>query len=301
MQKRVVFTLLFAFLFAGPVCFAEPPLKVFVSILPQKYFVEKVGGDLVNVLVMVEPGANPAIYEPRPRQMVALSKTKIYFAVGVPFEKAWLEKISATNSGMHIVHTEAGIEKRTMKSHYHYEKVAEQHPAEKGSEYRHHGIKDPHVWLSPSLVMIQARNILQTLLAVDPLHRAAYIENYRKFILELVVLDAELLRFFGEKKAGTEFIVFHPAWGYFAQTYGLEQVPIELEGKEPKPEELKRLIGYAQAEGIKVVFVQPQFSSQIAATIAKSIGGQIVFADPLALDWADNLRKVAANFRSALQ
>jgi zinc transport system substrate-binding protein len=277
-------------------CFAQEaparPLRVFVSILPQKYFVEKIGGDLVDVAVMVEPGASPHTYEPKPKQMVALAKTAIYFAIGVPFEATWLEKIAATNPNMLVVHTEADIKKIPMRGHHHQGPELEQD---------HHGIKDPHVWLSPPLVMIQARNILQALLRVDPAYGSVYEKNYNSFMKELVVLDAEIRAALEGKGQDVEFMVFHPAWGYFAQAYGIEQVAIEIEGKQPKPAELLYLIQYAKERGIKVIFAQPQFSWQVAQTIAKSIDGQIVFVDPLAAQWDTNLRQVASRFKSALK
>jgi zinc transport system substrate-binding protein len=190
------------------------------------------------------------------------------------------------------VHTEANIKKIPMKGHH----------DERGElEQDHHTIKDPHVWLSPPLVKIQARNILQAFLKVDPANRSLYEENYNSFIEELAVLDAEIRAAFKGKDKKVEFMVFHPAWGYFAQAYGIEQVPIEVEGKQPKPAELQYLIQYARARGIKVIFAQPQFSWQTAQAIAKSIDGQIVFVDPLAADWGNNLRQVAARFKSALK
>jgi zinc transport system substrate-binding protein len=328
-KMALVWAALMLFL-AAPNCFAAAPVKVFVSILPQKYFVEKIGGDLVDVSVMVQPGANPHNYEPKPRQMVAISKTMVYFAIGITFEEIWLERIASTNPKMRIVHTETGIEKIPMLAPHHHEEESERqhdkdehhheregdgnkeeehhhdekeqhHDTEAEDDHMHHGIKDPHVWLSPPLVMIQARNILQALVSVDPANRASYDNNYRDFIMELVVLDEELRGIFAGRKEGLEFMTFHPAWGYFAQAYGLEQVPIEIEGKEPKSAELKDLIEHARERDIKVIFVQPQLSSQSARIIAKSIGGQIAFVDPLAADWADNLREVARKFRAALK
>jgi len=263
-----------------------------VSILPQKYFVERIGGDLVEVAVMVEPGANPHTYEPKPKQMVALAKTAIYFAIGVPFETTWLEKIAAANPNMLVVHTEAGIKKMPMKAHHHGEPELEKD---------HHGIKDPHVWLSPPLVMILARNILQALQKIDPAHRSVYEKNHNDFMEVLVVLDAEIRATLEGEGEGLEFMVLHPAWGYFAQAYGLEQVPIELEGKQPKPAELQYLIQYAKERNIKVIFAQPQFSWQTAQAVAKSINGQVVFVDPLAADWDTNLRQVASRFKSVVK
>jgi len=277
------------------ICFAQEasarPLRVFVSILPQKYFVEKIGGDLIDVAVMVEPGASPHTYEPKPQQMVALAKTNIYFAIGVPFEASWLEKIAATNPNMLIVHTEAGIKKIPMKAQHQQPELEEDH----------HSIKDPHVWLSPPLVMILAGNMLQAFVKVDPDHLSVYEKNHDNFIRELVVLDAEIRGAFKGKGKDVEFMVFHPAWGYFAQAYGLQQVPIELEGKQPKAAELQSLIQYAKERGIKVIFAQPQFSWQAAQAIARSLQGQIVFVDPLAADWDRNLRQVASKFEAALK
>jgi len=265
-------------------------LAVFVGIAPQKYFVQQICKELADVQVMVPPGASPATYEPKPRQMAAISKARIYFSIAVPFENAWLKKIAGTNPDMAVVPTDRGIQKLPMAVHHHHE---EQTPPE-------HGILDPHIWLSPPLVMIQARTVLEAMQAVDPVHRSVYESNFRAFILQLSDLDAELRGlFFGS--AGRQFMAFHPSWGYFAQAYGLEQVPIEIEGKEPKPAHLGELIEHAREDGIQAVFVQPQFSARSAKLIAGEIGAQVIIADPLAEDWAENLRAVARKFESALR
>ena len=290
MKKTLIAGLLIIFLYSPQEASARP-LRVFVSILPQKYFAEKIGGDLVDVAVMVEPGANPQTYEPKPKQMLALAKTSIYLAIGVPFETTWLAKIAATNPNMLVVHTDAGIKKIPMMAHHQESELEEDR----------HGIQDPHVWLSPPLVIIIAENMLQAFIKVDPAHRLIYEKNHNSFVKELVVLDAEIRATFRGKGKAVEFMVFHPAWGYFAQAYGLEQVPIELEGKQPKAAELQRLIQYAKQRGIKVIFAQPQFSRQAAQAITESIGGQIVLADPLAADWDRNLRQVASKFKAALK
>ena len=277
-------------------------VPVFVSIVPQRYFVEKIGGELIKVSVMVKPGASPATYEPKPNQMVTLSKAKIYYAIGVPFERVWLKKISAANPKMLLVHTEKGIEKRPMKVHHHEEgnhKTLEKRS--QGPADEHQGIMDPHVWLSPPLVKIQAQNILDALLLVDPRHGTIYETNYQKFIVELDALDANIRGIFAGKGERVAFMVFHPAWGYFARTYGLEQIAVEMEGKKPKPADLKHLIHHARERGIKVIFVQPEFSTRSAQAIAKAIGGEVVFANPLAPDWAINLKEIASKFKAALK
>jgi zinc transport system substrate-binding protein len=277
-------------------------VPIFVSIVPQKYFVEKIGGELIQVSVMVKPGASPATYEPKPNQMVALSKARIYYAVGVPFEDVWLRKIAAGNPQMLLVHTEKGVEKRPLKAHYHRE--GNQRTPEKGTQGpgdEHQVIKDPHIWLSPPLVKVQAQNILDALLLVDPGNGVIYARNFRKFIVELDALDAQIRGIFAGKGKGLAFMVFHPAWGYFARTYGLEQIAVEMEGKEPKPADLRYLISHARERGIKVIFVQPEFSTKSAEAIAKAIGGKVVLANPLALDWANNLKEIASKIRAALK
>lgn len=291
--------------FLLPACLAADPLTVFVSIAPQRYFVQQIGMDRVNVQVLVEPGADPHTYEPRPRQMMALSKAAIYFAAGIEFEKVRLKKITAINPQMRIVHTDHGIWKLPMAVHGLHEE-ADQHSSEadheedEHAEQGHHGHagRDPHIWLSPPLVTMQARTILTALQAADPDHRSEYEANYRKFIDAILDLDAHLRKAFDSLK-GSSFMVFHPSWGTFAHTYGLRQVPIEIEGKNPKPAQLQALIEHARASRIKVVFVQPQFSSKSAAQIAKAIDGRVVVVDPLAEDWANNLRNAAEEFRHA--
>ncbi len=276
---------------------ASEAIPVFVSIPPQKYFVEKIGGEFVSVSVMVGPGANAHTFEPKPAQMTGLAKARVYFAIGMEFENVWLERIAAANPKLLIVHTEKSIERIPMKEHH----SDDEHKGSHSDQHEHRGILDPHIWLSPPLVKIQAKNILDGLIAADSEHQSAYLSNYEIFIKETDALDAELRGIFAEKGDHTRFMVFHPSWGYFAQAYGLEQAAIEIEGKEPKPAQLAQLIKYAQKEGIRVVFVQPRFSVKNAETIAKAIQGQVVFADPLAEDWAKNLREVAAKFKAALR
>jgi zinc transport system substrate-binding protein len=320
--------------FLSNACLADK-LPVFVTIAPQKYFVQQIGKDLVDVQVMVHPGADPHTYEPKPQQMVAVSKAKLYFAVGIEFEEAKLGKITATNPQIKVIHTDHGIEKRAMEVHHHHDNHAAKHHDDHAAEHHddhaaehhetdsheaghdheksdHHGKEehdtdhhehaglDPHIWLSPPLVKIQARTILSALQAADPQHRSVYEANFKAFTARIDQLDADLKKTFAGKK-GLQFIIFHPAWGYFAHAYGLKQVPIEIEGKDPKPAQLKKLIQRARKKGIKVVFVQPQFSKQSAEVVAREIGGQVAFVDPLAEDWMANLRQVADKFQAAMK
>jgi zinc transport system substrate-binding protein len=295
-------------------------LPVTVSITPQKYFVERIAGDLAEVTVMVPPGGNPHLFEPRPSQMVALGRSKVYFAIGMPFEAAWLPRFQGANPNLRIVHTDHGIEKIPMSGHGHG-REEEEHGHGHGQEHGHghgreeHGQKehghghghahapgepDPHVWLSPETVRIIAANVRDGLQEVDPGNARIYAENHAAFARELDALHAEIQGILsGVRKRS--FMVFHPAWGYFARTYGLEEVPIEVSGSEPSPRELARLIKVAQEEEVSVVFVQPQFSRKSAETIARQIGAAVVTADPLAEEWAANLLRVAESFRGAME
>jgi zinc transport system substrate-binding protein len=276
-------------------------MKVFVSIAPQKHFVERIGGEFVEVSVLVPAGASPHHFEPKPRQMAALSKAALYFAVGIDFEKAWLPRIAAAHPRMIVVRTDEGIPMIPLADHRHEAKSDPRNPGKAEARAGHDpGVSspDPHVWLSPPLVKIQAGHIRDALAAADPPRRTRYEANCAAFLREIDSLDAELRTLFAGRK-GERFLVFHPSWGYFAHTYGLVQVPVEIEGKDPKPAQLQRLIRYAREEGIRMIFVQPQFSAKSAEQFAREIGGQTVAADPLAEDWAENLRAVARKFAAA--
>jgi len=253
---------------------------IFVSILPQKYFVENIAGDRVDIQVMVLPGESPATYEPTPGQMVKLSKASLYVSIDVPFEKKWLPKIKRLYPKLTIVQTHQGIAKRSMHSHDHQ------------SLAKHHDLKDPHIWLSPPLALVQVRHIFTALTALCPENRTFYTNNYHQLIHRITALDAELLELFSQSQHKT-FMVFHPSWGYFADAYGLHQFSIETEGKDVRPSQLAHLIDSARNKNIKVIFAQPQFSTKSANLISQSIGGKLIMIDPLSENWADNLRIVS--------
>jgi zinc transport system substrate-binding protein len=267
-------------------------IKVFVSILPQVSFAERVGGERVDVSVMVGPGQSPATYEPRPKQMAELNKARLYFRIGVPFENVWMERISKANSNMKIIDTRRGIELLSMKAHHRHEDEA----------YHHHGtgMKDPHIWLSPRLVKIQAQNMCAALIAEDFAHRSYYESNLRAFQADLDKLDGEISEILKPIKT-RKFILFHPALGYFAREYALEEIPIERQGKEPSAKILANLIERAKEEGIKVVFVQQQFGHASAEIIARAIGGKVAYIDPLAKDYLENMRKIAETLVKVMQ
>ncbi|WP_319777949.1 metal ABC transporter solute-binding protein, Zn/Mn family [Maridesulfovibrio sp.] len=269
-------------------------LQTTVSIPPLKYFVEKIGGELVKANIMVKAGSSPATYEPQPRQMAELSKSEIYFAIGVPFERAWLPRFKSANSHLEIINLGSGVAHHAMRAHVHEDGQHEQSKHEDHQTTKR--IMDPHVWLAPQLVRIISQQIRDTLIEHDPANKQAYIHNYLGFAEEINELDSELLKTFSKNKTGFSFMVYHPSWGYFARAYGLTQIPIELEGKEPSPKKLAQLINLAKKNSVKAIFIQPQFSKKSAQAIADSIGAKILTADPLAEDWTANLRRTAGAF-----
>ncbi|RJP25416.1 MAG: ABC transporter substrate-binding protein [Candidatus Omnitrophota bacterium] len=273
---------------------AEQKIRAFVSILPQAYFVEQVGGEFVEVSVMVGPGQNPHTFEPTPKQMVALSRAQVYFRIGVPFETVWMDRLARVNPAMRIVDLQKGIPLLAMKEHHH---EGEEHHAEHHDE---HETQDPHIWLNPKLVKILAHSICDTLQAIDPDHANHFHVNLDTFLGELDALDQEIAALF-EPMCKRQFLVFHPAWGYFADAYDLEQIPVELEGKEPTARQLTELIEFIKKEGIQVIFVQQQFSRALASKIAGAIDGKVITVDPLAKDYFENLRNVARQFAEALK
>lgn len=279
---------LFLLLFFSSFAYALP--TVTVSIAPQKYFVEQIAKNLLHVNVMVDAGASSHTYEPKPAQMKAITQSDAYFAIGDGFEKTWLPRFQSTNPKMLIVDTSKGINKLSMKAHHHENAKKEQHE---------HETLDPHIWLDPILVKAQAKHICDTLSRLYPLHVKEFEANYTAFSARLDQLDQTIQTMLKEVKPRT-FIVFHPSFGYFASRYQLEQIAIEVSGKEPKPAELAILIREAKEENAKVVFTSPQFSQKSARTIAQQIGAKVVAIDPLAYHWEENLLTIAKLFQSEL-
>jgi len=269
---------------------AEAVLTVTVSVLPQKYFVERIGGDLVRVNVMVEPGASPHSYEPKPDQMRALSESAAYFSIGVEFEDAWLDRIAASNDNMLLVNTIANIQRVEMVAHEH-----EDDTAHDGEEVE----LDPHVWTSPELVKTMSQTIYETLVELDPSHEAAYSANLKLFLQDIDALQAQIKESLTGLKS-SKFMVFHPSWGYFAREFRLEQISIEVGGQEPSAQELAGLIDQAKADNIKVVFAQPEFNTKSAEVIANEIGGKVLLISALEYDWLSNMRTVAQTFAETL-
>jgi zinc transport system substrate-binding protein len=273
------------------------PLTVYVSVLPQQQFAEAIGGQHIRAHVMVGPGRSPASYEPSPRQMIELADARLYWRIGVPFEDVWMARIADANPSMRILDARDGITLRDMES---AAAVFSAEPGHGGHDDHVHSLKDPHIWLSPPLVRHMCERFRDALVTLDPAHAADYRANFERYAQQLDQLDADIRRTLTSVPS-RRFMVFHPAWGYFAHTYGLTQIPIEIEGKSPGPRTLAAIIDLARHEHIHVIFVQQQFSRTDAEAVARAIDARVVAVDPLAADYMTNLRQVAQRFAAAMQ
>jgi zinc transport system substrate-binding protein len=258
-------------------------IGVAVTILPQAEFAESIGGDRINVTVMVPPGADPHTTELTPSKMTEVAEDKMYAKVGsgIEFELSYMDKIEAVNKNMLVVDCSKGIELVTSVD-----------PNEPGM--------DPHIWVSPLNAKIMVQNICDGLVQVDPANKDYYEQNRDAYLQKLDALDQEIRSSLANIK-NRAFIVLHPAWGYFARDYDLEQIPIEIGGKEPSAQDITRIIDEAKQRNIKIIFASPQFNPQMAEVIANEIGGKVVLIDDLARDYIENLHKVLDEMVQAME
>jgi zinc transport system substrate-binding protein len=288
-----VFALALATLAGSASAAAQPraPIEVAVSVPPQAYFVERIGGEHVRVQVMIPDGAVPETYSPTPRQRAALDRARAYVLVGHPdfaFERVHIVPHLARRPGITVIDM--------LQPH-------ERSEAASTSARRAERAGDPHVWLSPAVVAASAVEIERSLTALAPEHGEEFRANLALFLSEIEALDASVRSSLGalpREPGSRSFLVVHPAWGWFAEDYDLVQIAIEAHGKEPAPAELIPLIEEARASQLRVVFVQRGYSQRRAELIAGEIGAEVVELDPLARDWLDNMTRVAATLRKAL-
>ncbi len=275
---------------------AAEPLRVAVSILPQRDLVQRLGGARVVVEPLVQPGQDPHTYEPTPRQMARLATSRLYFTIGESFETAMLPRIRSAMPGVRLVDTLAGLPLLAVSpSDEHVHDADDPHHV-----CTLHGAFDPHVWLNPRLVAQQCDIIAQALAEEDPDGAADYAANLQALKADLEALDERLQARF-QDLTGRRFMVMHPSWSYFADAYGLVQVPIEAEGKSPSARQLARLIDEARASGVTRIFIQPQMAPRAARTVADAIGADLVSIDPLAPDLIANLETVAEAIAQGLR
>lgn len=269
-------------------------ILVVASVLPQKEFVDAVGGDKVQTVIMVPPGADPHTYEPKASQLQQMANAGMYVQVGsgIEFEISWMDKIKSFNQNMHIMNGSKGI--NLIKS------SEDEHSTEDNSHHDEghgHSESDPHVWVSPLNAMIMVENIYQGLVKTDPKNKEYYLINKENYLKKLRQLDKNITSELSDKK-GTKILVYHPSWGYFCQEYGLTQIAIEKEGKDPTPKGMAILINQAKKDNIKVIFISPQYNTRSAEVIASEIGGKVVSIDELAPDYLNNMNHVVQSFKN---
>lgn len=269
--------------------------RIVVSIPPQKFLVERIAEDLVEVDVLLPTGQSPATFEPAPRQMSRLSRSSVLFRIGVPFEERLMDKITDTMPSLLVVDTRKGITLRMMEGSSHDDHGHDHH----GDHTHEAGAPDPHTWLDPKLAMVQARTIHHTLVQVLPGCADQLQAGLDQLLADLQQADRRLALAL-EPLRGKSIYVFHPAYGYLADAYGLRQVAVEMEGKEPSARQLAELIENAREEGVRVIFYQPQFARSSVEILAREIGGHAVALDPLAEDYLENLDRMATGITTAL-
>jgi zinc transport system substrate-binding protein len=295
-------------------------IKIVTSIIPAEEFIEKIGADRVEVTVMVPQGTNPHTYEPSPGQLKALSGAIMYAKMGsgLEFELAWLDNLVAVNPDIYMLDLSEGVTPifgyeahENHKDDYSSEAEVSSQRSMTGSNSSDNQIEneregsfkkgaDPHIWLSPQNVKIIAGNICRALSVLDSGGREFYNKNLDIFVTGLNELDLKIRNGLSDKK-NKKFIVYHPAWAYFAEDYGLVQVAVEQQGKEPTAREIASVIALAKENGIKVIFASPQFNPKSAEVIAGEIGGTVVFIDPLGPDYMQNMEIVLESMKKYLQ
>ncbi len=298
-------------------------LKIFVNIPPQAYMVERIGGDGVNVETLVPPGRDPHTFSPTPRTMIELAEADIYFHGRMAFGRELARRVKDSHPEARIIDLSQGVVLREIEEscdHGHGHDHDHEHEHDDGHDHEHnheghkheheheahhhdhdhgHGGEDPHIWLGPPEIKIQAQNIAEALKQIDPDNHEKYRANLKSFLDDLNEVDNQLQQSLAPLR-GEAFYVFHPAFGYFARAYGLEQRAIETGGRSPTPKQLRQLISQAQEDNIRVIFTQPQFESRSAEAVAQAINGAVVALDPLEYNILENLQTISDKVEEAL-
>jgi zinc transport system substrate-binding protein len=294
--------------FSG-ICHADdaPKLRVFVPVLPYEYLLERIGGEWIEVSAIVQEGGDCHNYSPTPRQMTALSQANLVFSGGITFEANFFvangDGISSPKNidlleGLELLEGTCGecatngTKETAEGKHEHEDEHDHDH------DHDHEGLRDPHVWLSPRMLLVQADRIAGVLKAHTPTEAAPDIDaNLAALKSDLVKLDTELKAML-EPMKGQAFYVYHGAFGYFAADYGLVQKAIEIAGRSPSPKQVTAIAKQAREESVKAIFVQPQFDQSSAVSLAETIGGKVQTLDPLSKDLIANIRTIAEAIRA---
>ena len=259
---------------------ADPgdPLRVVVTVLPQVEVAERVGDELVQVMSLVPPGALPDTFELTPKQMARLTDADLWLRIGIAFEEVLADRIGSVAPGLRVVDGFSAIDRR---------------PIDGGDHSGHdHGALDPHIWLDPSLVARHAEILADALCAARPGSCPSFRANLADYQTELEAADRRVATVL-DRHRGAPIFVFHPAYGYFADRYGLDQVPVEVSGKVPTGRRLASLVQRARDAGAGALFVQPQYAGGAADAAAEAMGVRVAELDPLAPDLTANLERMA--------
>ena len=256
---------------------------VSVSILPQKYFVDQISGGDIEVNVLVPPGSSPHEYSILPSQMKALAKSKVWLQVGLlPFEMVWKDKIADLNKNLVLVNCSEGIEPIAGGDDH----------CEDHSGHEHHDGFDPHIWLGPADAKILAKNTLIVLKSSFPEKSELFQTNFDRFILKIDSLSGKIENELSAMP-NRSFLIFHPTLGYFARQFNLEQIPLELDGKEPSPKHMKNIVDIARQKNIRTILIQKEFDTENALQLSREIDGKVVVIDPLDYDWEKQILEIS--------
>jgi zinc transport system substrate-binding protein len=307
------------------------PVRAFVTIAPQAFFVERIGGDRVQVEVLVGPGQCAETFEATPKQLARMAGARLYFTVGMPMEETLVPRLLGNFPGLVVVDTQEGIARRNLDGDWvagldgagvetdhgvgarSAETTLDEHDDVAGAdghaageddhaagEHTHpHAGADPHTWLDPALAKVIANNIARGLMQVDPADSALFRANLRSLEADLDRVDAEVRALLAPAK-GREMLVYHPYYGYFARAYGLQQAAIEVGGFRPGSKSLAGIIDRARQNDLHAIFVQEGVALSAAQTVANEIGGRVIVLDPLSRDYLVNLREMARRVRAGL-
>ena len=298
MKKALLFSLILVL--ALTACANPAPqdvpdkLTISVSILPQQWFVDQIGGDRVQSQAMVGSGDDPHTYEPSPQQMTNLANSDLYFTIGVEFEAVWMPRFESANPDMKVVDAAAGIELiPALYLHDHAEDEVEE-PAVTGAE------TDPHIWFSPSRMKQMAQTMAEAMQTTNPRNAEFYQANLEALLVKIDAVDAEVKKQL-EGAQRDYFMVVHPAWGYVAEDYGLQMLAVEIGGNEPAPETLSQIIALAREYEINTLVIEKGSNARLATSIAEQAGIQsVVEWDPMAYDWPASMKMIAETLHRAL-
>jgi len=274
----------------------DKKIIIYTSIQPIAFITSKIAGRYADVRALIPKGKSPHSFTLLPSDLSAMSKAKFFFSVRLPFEEFKLEK-AFKNSKTQWVDISRGVQFQCVEEgeddgHQH----AHNHDAHKDASE----LMDPHIWLNPENDLILARNVCDTLSKAMPEHADYFELNFKNFTIVLINLDRKLKKML-EPFKGEVFLVYHPAFGYFASRYGLRQEAIELGGKSPTAKHLHAVIALAKKKKVRIVFVQPEFNRKAAKLIANAINGSVIKLNPLAYNLIDNYMMFASEIQSAMK